>query len=141
MLNVMLNLAKETNRRAKDDEAKVHSIEEKVALVASHAIEDFKNLEDFNIKVGEVVYDAYLKGFTKCNVKVSGAFSNFDLWGIIAEDKEEEEEIEVEDENEATDKTLIAKVKEAKVMAAVGTTTITDRRAREDYDWGYYWKG
>lgn len=49
-LDMVLDLAKEVDWRVKEIEAKACTMEEKVALVASHAIEDFKGLEDFKSK-------------------------------------------------------------------------------------------
>lgn len=62
MLDIMLGLAKEADQRAKETEAKASTMKEKIELVKSRAIKDFKNLEDFKIEVEEAVYDAYLKG-------------------------------------------------------------------------------
>lgn len=88
-------IAKDNNNRAKEVEAKACTVKEKVTLiasVASLAIKNFKNSEDFKNGVGEAIYNAYLKGFTMCKVKVSEAFSGLDLQDIIAEDEEQEEE-------------------------------------------------
>lgn len=43
-------------------------MDEKVVLVVSHVVEDFKAEE------GEGFYDAYLKGFSECKVKVFMAY-------------------------------------------------------------------
>lgn len=45
-LDVADTIAKDIDRRAKEAEAKAHATEEKVASVASHAIEDYKIFED-----------------------------------------------------------------------------------------------
>lgn len=96
-------------------------MKEKTASAASHAIEDFKSLEDFKIEVGEAMYDAYLKGFVEFKAQVSKAFFDLDLQGIIAETEEQEEEEEVKTEVgvEAFDKTSIAKAKEVKVATTM----------------------
>lgn len=72
-------MTKEANWGAKGGEAKASTIEVKVALAVSCAVEDFKGSKDFKSEVGKAVYDAYLKGFTKCKAKIFEAFSGLDL--------------------------------------------------------------
>lgn len=100
-LNAELDLAKDADRRAKEAKAKAHAIEEKMALEASHAIKDFKSLEDFKTEVGEAMFDAYLKGFAECKMNVLKAFFGLDLQGIIADARVEGDEEESEAEAEA----------------------------------------
>lgn len=127
-LHIAHALAKDTNGRAKEVEAKAHATEEKGASVASWAIQDYKNFENFKSKVGEAIYDAYLKGFTECNEKVFEAFSGLDLQSIIIEIEEQEEEEEVKGKTEAKidNETLIIKAEEAKTIIAVDIEATKD---------------
>lgn len=104
-----------------------------MALVASCAVEDFKILEDFKIEVGDVVYDTYLKGFSKCKAKVSIAFSSLDLQDIVADAKEEGEEgeSEAEDEAKTPEKAFVAKVEKFEVVTTTRTVAIRDSKKPE----------
>lgn len=94
-LDTTHTIAEDTDRRAKEAEAKAQVAEEKPASAASRTTKDFKNFKnskDFKDEVGEVVLDAYLKGFVECKAKVSVAYSDLDLKDIFANAGEQEGE-------------------------------------------------